>query len=279
MRRLAAGVHIGAWLRALGVRPTPPKNVLRLTLRVLAQYREFRALQVQSQDSMPVELSHPCLDDYHAEGGTARGHYFHQDLLVARRVFTNRPERHMDVGSRVDGFVAHVASFRRIEVIDVRPTLVKVPNIEFLEGDITALDPKLIGSCDSLSCLHALEHVGLGRYGDRLDPAGSEKALAGLADLLKPGGTLYLSVPVGRERIEFNAHRVFSLPRIEAMLAKYFKVQRFAWVDGRGALHDLGASEIPRAQIATEEFALGIFEATRMGTAEHRGERGENGHR
>jgi len=60
------------------------------------------------------------LDDRFDQSGTASGHYFHQDLLVASRIFINNPEKHVDIGSRIDGFVAHVASFREIEVFDIR---------------------------------------------------------------------------------------------------------------------------------------------------------------
>lgn len=68
----------------------------------------------------------PCLQDWYEEGGTTRSVYFWQDLLVVRRIFEAKPEKHVDIGSRVDGFVAHVASFREIEVLDVRPITAKI---------------------------------------------------------------------------------------------------------------------------------------------------------
>src|SRR4029079_3682989 len=105
---------------------------------------------------------------------------------------------------------AHVAVFREIEVIDIRPTDSKVSNITFLQDDL--MDPKLVLNdyCDSLSSLHALEHFGLGRYGDPIDADGYIKGFVALSSMLKQGGVLYLSVPVGRERIEFNGQRVLS---------------------------------------------------------------------
>ena len=65
----------------------------------------------------------PCLTDRFEESGAARGHYFHQDLLVAQRIFDSAPARHVDMGSRIDGFVAHVASFREPEQRDLRENL------------------------------------------------------------------------------------------------------------------------------------------------------------
>jgi hypothetical protein len=105
------------------------------------------------------------LGDFSDSVGVVSRHYFHQDLVVAGYIFASNSERHIDVGSRVDGFVAHVASFRVIEVIDVRPLPVTThSNIQFFKADLM----HDVGSelTDSLSCLHALEHFGLGRYGD-----------------------------------------------------------------------------------------------------------------
>ena len=111
----------------------------------------------------------PCLHDRYEEGGATKSEYFWQDLLVARWICAARPEKHVDVGSRVDGFVAHVASFREIEVFDVRPITTAIPGIVFKQADLMqgsiAADIAGEGYCDSLSCLHALEHFGLGRYG------------------------------------------------------------------------------------------------------------------
>lgn len=165
----------------------------------------------------------PCLHDRYEEGGTTKSEYFWQDLMVARWIHANAPEKHVDVGSRVDGFVAHVASFREIEVFDVRPVSTHIPGVTFTQADLMDADsiaPLIAGGgyCDSLSCLHALEHFGLGRYGDPVDPKGYVQGLANLATLLKPLGRLYLATPMGRERVEFNANWVF-VPRTILNLA------------------------------------------------------------
>jgi len=158
----------------------------------------------------------PCLHDRFEEGGTTKSEYFWQDLQVAQWIHASAPQRHVDVGSRVDGFVAHVASFRQIEVFDVRPVSSRVPGITFRQADLmdgestAALMGSGVGYCDSLSCLHTLEHFGLGRYGDPIDPMGYARGLANLAALLQPNGRLYLATPLGRERVEFNANWVFA---------------------------------------------------------------------
>lgn len=166
----------------------------------------------------------PCLHDRYEEGGATKSEYFWQDLLVARAIHEAKPIKHVDVGSRVDGFVAHVASFREIEVFDVRPITSRVQGIVFKQADL--MNPDSVrsyvgedGYCDSLSCLHAIEHFGLGRYGDPIDPHGYEQGIANLALLLKPGGVLYLSTPIGQARVEFNANWVFD-PRSIVLCAE-----------------------------------------------------------
>jgi len=107
--------------------------------------------QNKSMQKFPFGLSYPCLDDRFSNSGEAKGHYFYQDLLVASRVHQNNPKLHIDVGSKVNGFVAHVASFRKIKVLDIRPLSNKILNVEFVQADLMSpLDNKLHECCDSL---------------------------------------------------------------------------------------------------------------------------------
>jgi SAM-dependent methyltransferase len=208
----------------------------------------------------------PCLEDRFAEAGSHQGHYFHQDLLVARRIYTNQPTLHVDVGSRFDGFVAHVASFRPLEVIDIRPLLGEIPNVKFIQADLMAtVRPELVDYCDSLSCLHALEHFGLGRYGDPVNYDGDLIAFQNLSMLVKRGGKFYFSVPIGPQRIEFNAHRVFSVKYLLELFQGKFLIDRFSYVDDRGDLHENVPLE--ESEVATNfdcRFGCGIFELTKL---------------
>lgn len=231
-------------------------------------FRALRAWKAQSQAAdFPQGRLFPCLGDDGASSGTAKGHYFHQDLLVARRIFEAAPppRRHVDVGSRVDGFVAHVACFRPIEVFDVRPLASVVPNIRFVQGDLMApLDDQMRGCCDSLSCLHALEHFGLGRYGDPLNAGGHLLGLDNLHGMLAAGGKFYLSVPIGPQRVEFNAHRVFAVAYLLDQFRGRFRVDRFSFVDDGGDLHEnvpLNQNDVARSFGCS--FGCGIFEMTK----------------
>lgn len=175
--------------------------------------RRYFSLVASSQSGSLFKTAHnfPCYSDYRNTAGDLPKHYFQQDLYVARQIFIADPTRHIDVGSRIDGFVAHVAAFRQIEVVDIRPMGEINENIKFLQLDITDNESIPYEICDSLSCLHTIEHIGLGRYGDTINPDGWLSALDNLLAMLKPGGVLYLSAPIGEGSVEFDAHRLFSI--------------------------------------------------------------------
>jgi Caenorhabditis protein of unknown function, DUF268 len=220
----------------------------------------------QSDISFPFGRPYPCPDDRFASSGTAKGHYFHQDLLVARKIFKNNPTIHLDVGSRFDGFVAHVASFRFIEVIDIRPLNSTVPNVRFIQCDLMRrLPASLVNYCDSLSCLHALEHFGLGRYGDDVIFNGHLIGFDNLHSILKVYGKLYFSVPIGPMRIEFNGHRVFSVRYLLELIGNRFRIDSFSFVDDKGDLfEDVELTDDLIENNCRCHYGCGIFEMTKI---------------
>ena len=246
-----------------------PRKMIRSLRGLPSYFSDFYSLKMQMnlvKKEFPFGLPYPCLEDRFTESGAAKGHYFHQDLLVARRVNINNPEIHVDVGSRVDGFVAHVASCRSIVVIDIRPLSASIPNISFIQANMmTPVSKDLINYCDSLSCLHALEHFGLGRYGDPVDYYGYILGLNNFHRILKKNGKLYLSVPIGPQRIEFNAHRVFSVDYLLECFDGKFKINQFSYVDDNGDLHE---NEQITHNSAKQSFGCiygcGIFEMTKL---------------
>lgn len=202
----------------------------------------------------------PCLHDRYEEGGTTKSEYFWQDLIVARKIFSARPHKHVDIGSRVDGFVAHVASFRDIEVFDVRVITTQIPGVIFKQADLMNPIQGMSDYCDSLSCLHALEHFGLGRYGDPIDPKGYESGIANMARILSSGGTFYLAVPVGLERVEFNANRVFDPNSIISVAEKNnLFLNEFELFSAHDGLIKLNATYEELSSIGKLNYALGIF--------------------
>ena len=202
----------------------------------------------------------PCLYDWYEEGGATKNEYFWQDLYVARKIYIANPEKHVDIGSRIDGFVAHVASFRKIEIFDIRPIASRIPGVIFRQADLMNPPASLAAYCDSLSCLHALEHFGLGRYGDPIDPHGYAVGLSNMARILRPGGLFYLSVPIGKERVEFNAHRVFdpvSLVRLAA--TNGLMLMEFAWIGPSWNIVQSTNPERDMDELGKLHYSLGVF--------------------
>ena len=204
----------------------------------------------------------PCLADRYDEGGSVRSEYFWQDLLVARFIFERNPVKHVDVGSRVDGFVAHVASFREVEVFDVRQITSIIPGIKFIQADL--MDDLVFNKkndyTDSLSCLHALEHFGLGRYGDPIDPIGYQKGLINMSRILKKDGIFYLSIPLGQERVEFNANHIFNPSKILDFCYNInLSVIDLTIIKNDGIITKIKIDNESLSKLSMEDYSLGIF--------------------
>lgn len=144
-------------------------------------------------------------------------HYFYQDIWALKKIFNAKPKTHVDVGSKIN-FAGFLTGITKVTYIDLHPPKIKLKNFITKNGNILLL-PFKSSSISSLSCLNVAEHIGLGRYGDPLDPFGTKKACKELSRILARGGNLYFSVPVGKPRLIFNAHRIHSPNQI----INYFK--------------------------------------------------------
>jgi SAM-dependent methyltransferase len=217
--------------------------------------------QLKKNSSFKKGLLYPILNDKRDNAGSLPKHYFKQDVLVAQIIFANSPHKHVDIGSRIDGFVAHVAAYRPIEVIDIRPFTSDITNISFLQIDFMQPIPvNYHNYTDSVSCLHAIEHFGLGRYGDPIDANGYIKGYENLIKLLKPGGILYFSTPIGEQRIEFNAHRIFSVNYLLQLFDTDCTVEDFYYIDDKELLHHpLSITKDDAANNFGCRFGCGIF--------------------
>lgn len=249
-----------------------PRTVYLSLKGLPAFWRNYRTIKTQlgreqaarpdPAANFPIARITPYLADRYDSSGVARGHYFHQDLLVARLIYEAKPRRHVDVGSRVDGFVAHVAVFREIEAFDIRPLASNVPNLIFRQADMSDSNFTPPGLSDSASCLHTLEHFGLGRYGDPVDVVAYLRGWANLHKLLEPGGTLYFSTPIGPQRIEFDGQRVFGVPYLrDRMMRPLYDIARVWYVDDRGDLQGPVSADGAEADRSFGcEYGCGIFE-------------------
>lgn len=205
----------------------------------------------------------PCLHDAKMNAGILQQEYFHQDLYVASKIYKANPFKHLDVGSSLDSFVAHLASFRQVDVADIRKMPLKIPNLSFKQMDFCSPFSNLgikLGAYDSISCLHAIEHFGLGRYGDNIDPIAYEIALSNMVQLLRPGGILYLSTPVGIEIVEFNANRIFDPVKLKTFIESLnMNLIDFAYIDNGVILGDMNTIDSSLLRLCQLNYTLGIF--------------------
>lgn len=230
-------------------------NLFVLKKQIKNGYKDFR-----------IKNYYPQLSDkYDSAAGALPHHYFKQDIFIANRIFKNNPERHVDIGSRIDGFVAHVASFRQIEVFDIRKLELNVPGIHFIQADLMGDDFSYTDYCDSVSCLHVIEHFGLGRYGDKTDVYGFKKGLNNIYRILKKDGKFYFSVPIGRQRIEYNAHRVFSVKYLAELFKDKYKTLSFSYIDDEDNFYE--SVELKEEYVNNNfncNYGCGIFELKKI---------------
>lgn len=191
--------------------------------RFWASYRGYRRLAPAHQQPQ-ARFLYPCVGD--DTGQTViEPIYFYQDAWAFEKIVSAKPAQHVDVGSH-HKFVALLSKVVPVTMVDIRPLSVSLDSLKFLEGTLLDL-PFESGTLPSVSSLCVIEHVGLGRYGDPLDPAGSDKALAELQRVVQPGGDLYISLPLHNEnRTYFNAHRTFTEPYLLEMFAPFEVLER-----------------------------------------------------
>jgi Caenorhabditis protein of unknown function, DUF268 len=224
----------------------------------IADWLRYRKLNAPSTFQIKLRYVTPMLTDRYASAGSASGHYFHQDLWAAKKIYERHPGVHLDIGSRIDGFVAHLLTFMPVTIVDIRPMASNIQGLTFMQDDATKLSKLPSNSVQSLSSLHVAEHFGLGRYSDPIDPEACFRFMESLARILAPGGRLYFSVPVGKERVEFNAHRVFN-PKTVLDRFSSLCLESFSYVGDDGALYLDTAPDLMPAS----NFACGLFEFTK----------------
>lgn len=213
----------------------------------LKRYRSLAA-----GESVAWHDVYPCLSD-RVTRTPFDPHYFYQGAWLARRLSLTNPSLHVDVGSSV-AMVSVLSARVPMVFLDYRPLGVKLSGLQSVAGNVTNL-PFASNSLSSLSSLHVIEHVGLGRYGDPLESTGTRRAARELERVLQPGGRMFLSVPVGRERVCFNAHRVHA-PRTVQSYLPALRLDSFSLIDDAGRFSEHVALEAADRL----EYGCGLFE-------------------
>lgn len=229
----------------------------RKARKYFRQLNTFRKLLIQSDPtrfSASIPELRQCLDDDQPNTGFDR-HYVYHTAWAARILADARPLAHIDISSMLY-FSTLISAFIPVQFYDYRPANVQLNGLTCHHADLQKL-PFADNSVPSLSCMHVVEHIGLGRYGEPLDPQGDLQAMAELKRVLASGGDLLFVAPVGRPRIVFNAHRIYAYQHIlEAFQG--LTLHEFALIpdkiNGNGLM--LNATE---AEADAQEYGCGCF--------------------
>jgi SAM-dependent methyltransferase len=238
------------------VRAMPAYIKLSNWRHFIGNFRNFRKLSAGREKRFNLNWKdiYPCLGDRTPETSFERDYVYHVGW-AARILADLKPEFHVDISSSLY-FCSVVSAFIPVKFYDFRPAALKLSHLSTDHADLVSL-PFEDRSIHSLSCMHVVEHVGLGRYGDTLNPDGDLQAIGELQRVLATGGSLLFVVPVGRPKIMFDAHRIYSYKQI----LRYFgeiRLEKFALIpdrsDSSGIIYD-ASQELADAQ----DYGCGCF--------------------
>jgi SAM-dependent methyltransferase len=211
----------------------------------------YRYSRLPAAEPIHVLHTYPQLHDRQATS-VIDAHYFYVNGWAMRRVRASTPKFHVDIASQTI-FADLLGALVPVVFLDYRPLVVQLSNLQSMGGNLLQL-PFADGSISSLSCLHVVEHIGLGRYGDPLDPAGTKKAVKELVRVLAPGGNLFLATPIGHPRLCFNAHRIHTAAQI-CQMADELNLVEFSGIDDTGRYLE----HISLSTLQDCEYGCGLF--------------------
>jgi hypothetical protein len=221
LERLLLPVYVPQWMHRAVLRVKrafiPPARInegFQVTPAFTEQFSRFKEQSSLDGRFEPQQTDwFPFLNDNTSETGFD-AHYVLHTSWAARVLAKTKPKVHVSFGDSVY-FVGIASAFTSVIFCDIRKSGLPFRDIKEESADLTSLPPSWTGTLQSISCMHVLEHVGLGRYGDTLDASGDRKSAAELARVLAPGGQLLMVVPLENPpRVCFNAHRLYSYSQV-----------------------------------------------------------------
>lgn len=236
------------------------KKIIKKTINillspfVLKDFISYKKLDKQKRFIYKATDFYPQIKDKTIATSFDR-HYVYHTSWAARKVKEINPNKHIDISSSLY-FSGIVSAFIPVDFYDYRPANLILSNLKSLPGNLYRL-PFESNSIESLSCMHTIEHVGLGRYGDPIDPEGDLKAINELKQVVKTGGSLLFVVPVGKPKIEFNAHRIYSYEQIKTYFED-FEIKEFSLIPENENDGGIIINADPNL-VKKEKYACGCF--------------------
>lgn len=220
----------------------------------LGQWLKLRRLN-DGRFTIAAKDLYPCLDDRTKTTGFDR-HYIYHPAWAARIVAEIKPEFHVDISS-ILAFSTQLSAFIPVKFYDYRPAELMLSGLQSEHADLTQLHFES-NSIKSISCMHTIEHVGLGRYGDPMDAQGDLKAINELKRVTAPGGNLLFVTPTGgKAKIQFNGHRIYTYEQIINYF-EGFELKKFSLATDY-KYKDAFIENATAADAAKQEYGCGCY--------------------
>jgi hypothetical protein len=226
-----------------------PKKMVR-RIEFIGEMNRFRQLN-DNRFSVKWKNAYPCISDKLSTTPFDQ-HYTYHPAWAARILAKTRPSLHADFSS-ILYFGTMLSAFVPVKFYDYRPAEVNLTNWEGGFADLCKLDIA-DDTFESVSCMHTVEHIGLGRYGDALDTQGDIKAINELQRITKVDGNILFVTPVGKQRIEYNAHRIYSFDLVKQLFNKCELVEFSLIPDAGGLIENANPS-----LVANQHYGCGCF--------------------
>jgi len=230
------------------------KNAKRY-FRYLRDYRKFDGALFQSEGKKLKWSDRKIILGEDTSVTKFDAHYVYHPAWAARIIAKTKPEIHFDISSTLH-FCSIVSAFTPVKFYDFRPVHLNLSNLSSEKADLLAL-PFNDGSVTSLSCMHTIEHLGLGRYGDPIEPNSDRKAANELKRVLATQGNLLIVVPVGKPKIMFNAHKIYSYEQVTALFSD-LKLREFCLIPDNAALTGIIYNADPKL-VEKQKYGCGCF--------------------
>ena len=195
----------------------------------------------------------PIFQSYHAEGMVSGSYYWSNELIntYREREHSNCGVYHSPVCDlATETYRAVIKGKRGLVVGSLAPwaeaMLMNHGVAELITAEYTKIDtdyPRLTiitpfelaamylrgdwEPVDFIFTFSSLEHDGLGRYGDPINPWGDLQMMARLHCLLKDDGWLFFGVPTGRDTILWNSHRIYGRHRLRLLFQDWWYIEDF----------------------------------------------------
>lgn len=226
-----------------------PKKIVKIG-EFLKELKTFKKMN-DNRFSVNISDLYPCLNDK-VKSTPFDQHYIYHPAWAARILAKTQPAEHVDFSS-ILYFSTIISAFIPVKFYDYRPADLNITNWQGGSVDLCKL-PFETNSLVSVSCMHTIEHIGLGRYGDSIDPEGDIKAINEIIRVTKPKGDILFVTPVGMQKIEFNGHRIYSYETVTRMFEKC-EIISFSLIPDEGGIIENADIELVKNQI----YGCGCF--------------------